>query len=264
VAWALSRRYEKSEARRRLAEGIRGRAARAGEPGAFHETITAAWFELASGVEDLAAHPELLDRELLARYYSAEALAAGRDKWVPPDLHALRLPPPPAPAVADLFAVMRRLPAAVAVLSTRAGPLSARAALGGPPPEPARPHGTVHASTVSSTAAVSRTPPLVSVCLANGSRTLAMVAEARTFTLSYLAFDQADLAARFSTTARPAGAEQFSGVAHHLSSYGPVIAGCALWVGCHLEQVHPAGDHQIVLGRVAVARSDRQRLPLLR
>jgi hypothetical protein len=78
----------------RLAAGIRGIAARAGRPGAFHETITRAWFELVRSVDGPV--PELLDRRLLARYYSAEALAAGRERWIEPDLAPLRLPPPPA------------------------------------------------------------------------------------------------------------------------------------------------------------------------
>ena len=77
----------------RLAAGIRGIAARAGRPGAFHETITRAWFELVRSVDGPA--PELLDRSLLTRYYSPETLAEGRERWVDPDLAPLRLPPPP-------------------------------------------------------------------------------------------------------------------------------------------------------------------------
>jgi hypothetical protein len=78
----------------RLADGIRGIAARAGRPGVFHETITRAWFELVRSVGGPA--PELHDRTLLTRYYSAEALAAGRERWIEPDLAPLRLPPPAA------------------------------------------------------------------------------------------------------------------------------------------------------------------------
>jgi hypothetical protein len=78
----------------RLCAGIRGIATRAGRPGAFHETITRAWFELVRSADGPA--PELLDRTLLTRYYSAGTLAAGRERWVEPDLAPLRLPPPPA------------------------------------------------------------------------------------------------------------------------------------------------------------------------
>ncbi len=91
VAWTLARRYGHDDALNRLRAGLQGIAARAGNPGAYHETITRAWFELIAPVDDLDRHPELRDRRLLARYYSAEALAHGRDHWVEPDLRPLRL-----------------------------------------------------------------------------------------------------------------------------------------------------------------------------
>jgi hypothetical protein len=80
----------------RLRAGIRGIAERAGRPQAYHETVTRAWFELISSAAQIG--PELYDRRLLSRYYSHEALASGRETWVEPDLHPLRLPPPPRPA----------------------------------------------------------------------------------------------------------------------------------------------------------------------
>jgi hypothetical protein len=91
VAWALSRRYAHDDAYARLATGIRGIAARAGVPGKYHETMTRAWFELVAQAETLEAHPELLDRSLLARYYSPERLEAGRHEWLLPDRRPLAL-----------------------------------------------------------------------------------------------------------------------------------------------------------------------------
>ena len=93
VAWDLSRRYPREEAFARLAEGIRGIAARAGVPGKYHETMTRAWFELVAQAETLDAHPELLDRSLLARYYSPGRLDAGRNEWLEPDIEPLLLVP---------------------------------------------------------------------------------------------------------------------------------------------------------------------------
>ena len=93
VAWGLSRRYPREEAFARLAEGIRGIATRAGVPGKYHETMTRAWFELAAQAESLDAHPQLFDRSLLARYYSAVRLEAGRHEWLEPDLQPLVLAP---------------------------------------------------------------------------------------------------------------------------------------------------------------------------
>jgi hypothetical protein len=96
VTWELIARYGREEAFPRLVAGIRGIAARAGKPEAYHETITRAWYELIAGAAELDEHPELLDRSLLGRFYSAGALAAGRERWVEPDLHPLGLPPPAA------------------------------------------------------------------------------------------------------------------------------------------------------------------------
>jgi hypothetical protein len=93
VAWGLSHRYPAEQAFARLANGIRGIAARAGVPGKYHETMTRAWFELVAQAETLDTHPELLDRSLLARYYSPERLEAGRHEWLEPDLAPLVLAP---------------------------------------------------------------------------------------------------------------------------------------------------------------------------
>ncbi len=91
VARTLTRRYGREEALNRLRSGLQDIARRAGRPEVYHETITRAWFELVAPLDDLDCHPELLDRRLLDRFYSRETLASGRDQWVEPDLHALRL-----------------------------------------------------------------------------------------------------------------------------------------------------------------------------
>lgn len=94
VAWSLSQRYPRSEAFEKLTAGIQGIARRAGRPQAFHHTMTRAWFELITSASNPDDYPELLDKALLGRYYSAERLAAGREGWIEPDLHPLRLPAP--------------------------------------------------------------------------------------------------------------------------------------------------------------------------
>ena len=74
-----------------MSEGIRRMADRAGAPAKYHVTITRAWFELISSVDDLELHPELMDKRLLGRFYSPERLAAGHRRWLEPDLQPLRL-----------------------------------------------------------------------------------------------------------------------------------------------------------------------------
>ena len=242
VAWGLARRYQHEEALSRLTVGIRGIAERAGRPGVYHETITRAWFELIASVEALGQYPELFDKELLDRYYSPERLAAGRGEWLEPDLHPLRLPAPESrPPLADLPAVLRGIPTAVAILSTST-------------------EGGVHATTVSSITSVSREPALISVCVANGSRTLAFLHNAQAFAVSVLAADQNELASHFADPARPSGAAQFATVPHHLSPFGPVIDTAAAWIGCHAHAIHRSGDHHIVLGQVGCAKATERRL----
>jgi flavin reductase (DIM6/NTAB) family NADH-FMN oxidoreductase RutF len=245
VAWGLAQRYRREEALERLVAGIRGIAARAGKPQAYHETITRAWFELIANAEDLERYPELFDKTLLGRYYTAERLAAGQESWLEPDLHPLRLPAPVAgEAETNLRAVLRTIPTSVAVLATKVG-------------------GTVHATTISSLASVSRDPALVSICLDNKSRTLALVREARAFTLSILASGQEDTATHFAQPERPAGAGQFADIPHHLDAHGPVLDTAAAWIGCGVHAIHECGDHHIIIGRVDDARASDQR-PLLR
>ncbi|MGV8852755.1 MAG: hypothetical protein ACOH1M_09355 [Rhodoglobus sp.] len=94
VAWGLARRYGEHDGLERLIAGIKALAVRAGKPDAFHVTLTRAWFDLVSSVADLDAAPELLDKSLIKRFYSADRIAAGRELWLEPDLHPLQLPLP--------------------------------------------------------------------------------------------------------------------------------------------------------------------------
>jgi flavin reductase len=245
VTWGLAQRYPRDEALRLLIDGIRGIATRAGRAGAYHETITRAWFELISGAEDLERYPELFDKSLLGRYYTPTRLAEGRERWLEPDLHPLTLPAPERSASPTrLPDVLRQIPTTVAVLATHTD-------------------NTVHATTVSSITAVSREPALVSVCLANGSRALDLLGHAGTFALSVLASNQSELAGRFATRGRPADPRQFTLVAHHLSAYGPLIESAAAWIGCDVYGAHRCGDHTIVVGEVGLAEATH-RHPLVR
>jgi flavin reductase (DIM6/NTAB) family NADH-FMN oxidoreductase RutF len=115
----------------------------------------------------------------------------------------------------------------------------------------------------SSITSVSRRPALISVCLANRSRTLGLVEAARSFALSLLAADQEDVAKRFAAKERATGRAQFAGVPHHLSAFGPIIDTAAAALGCRVHALHSCGDHHIVVGQVELARGSGRR-PLLR
>jgi hypothetical protein len=91
-------RHGREETRRRMLEGLAQFAAAKGQPEKFHVTMTHAWIDLIDAAR--AAHPdapdtatlvgacpELLDRNALLRFYSAERLHSvdARERWVPPD-----------------------------------------------------------------------------------------------------------------------------------------------------------------------------------
>lgn len=101
VAFAYARRGGIEHAVARAREGLRRFAAAHGEPGRYHETLTTAWarvvghYALRVPHDDfeafLAAHPRLLERDLLGAHYSRERLfsADARAAFVEPDLLAL-------------------------------------------------------------------------------------------------------------------------------------------------------------------------------
>jgi flavin reductase (DIM6/NTAB) family NADH-FMN oxidoreductase RutF len=102
--------------------------------------------------------------------------------------------------------------------------------------------------TVNSFTSVSLEPPLVLVCLDQSSASHDRVIAARTFVVNVLASDQGVLAARF---AADPPRERFDGVDWRPGPGGiPILSGVAAWLACTLEDVHPGGDHSILVARV--------------
>jgi len=109
---------------------------------------------------------------------------------------------------------------------------------------------------------VSYEPPLVATPLATTSRTLALVRESGTFTLSLLADDQAEVAVRASRRSEhDTFAEQ--GIPLLDDARGPAVAGASLVLWCALESAIETGASVLCLGRVEGSRAG-EREPLLR
>jgi hypothetical protein len=96
LAFIATRRYGTARAAGQVSSWIRHLTAHA--PQKFNATVTRAWIEIVAhhvaadpSVTDFEVfaerHPELLDKRLLARHYTAAALASpqARDGWVEPD-----------------------------------------------------------------------------------------------------------------------------------------------------------------------------------
>ena len=101
VAFAYARRGGVEHAVDRARRGLRHLAAAHGEAERYHETLTTAWARVVahhaladgeSAFDDfLAAHPQLLRRDLLLGHYSRERLfgTLARARFVEPDLAPL-------------------------------------------------------------------------------------------------------------------------------------------------------------------------------
>lgn len=118
----------------------------------------------------------------------------------------------------------------------------------------ARPGGM----TVSSFSAVSLVPPLVLFCAGRSSATWAGIAPSGRFAVNVLGEQDAALAWQFASPG-----DRFARVAHILAPDGsPVLPEALSTLLCTVAAVHPAGDHDIVVGHVRAARSGRPRPPL--
>jgi flavin reductase (DIM6/NTAB) family NADH-FMN oxidoreductase RutF len=112
---------------------------------------------------------------------------------------------------------------------------------------------------VGSFTSVSLDPPLVAFLPAKTSTTWPKIEHAGSFCVNILSADQEDVCRTFfgpgdkfaTVETRPAG------------SGAPVIDGAVAWLDCDLEDVHDAGDHYIVVGRVRTLESAVRHLPLI-
>jgi 3-hydroxy-9,10-secoandrosta-1,3,5(10)-triene-9,17-dione monooxygenase reductase component len=124
--------------------------------------------------------------------------------------------------------------------------------------------GRPHGMTVSAVSSVSLEPPLVLVCVDQGSIMAELVARSGVFALSFLAAAQQPLSMHFADPARPDGSAQFVGLSLGRSVTGsPILPGTTGWVDCRVEAIHPGGDHHIVVGSVVALDDGDADEPLL-
>ena len=114
------------------------------------------------------------------------------------------------------------------------------------------PDGSV-GMTANAVCSVSLDPLLLLVCFDNAARTLPIVRETRRFGVNVLAAGQEETARIFAS--KLPETEKFAGVGHRLHDGVPVIEGVLAWLGCHLTELVPAGDHVIGIGEVDVAEA---------
>ncbi len=106
--------------------------------------------------------------------------------------------------------------------------------------------------TCQSFFSLSLDPPYVAIAPAKTSTTWPLIAKAGTFCVNILSEGQESLCRTFAVT----GADKFAGVDWERSpvTSSPLLAGSVAWVDCRVELVHPAGDHELVVGAVVDQR----------
>lgn len=112
------------------------------------------------------------------------------------------------------------------------------------------PSGEPVGTTASAVSALSLDPPLVLVCLARSSQTLAAVADSGGFAVNVLSDRQRRVADNF---ARRGDGARWNDVVHRAPGGGrisPRLDGALTVLDCELAERIDGGDHEIVVGRI--------------
>jgi 3-hydroxy-9,10-secoandrosta-1,3,5(10)-triene-9,17-dione monooxygenase reductase component len=102
--------------------------------------------------------------------------------------------------------------------------------------------------TCQSFSSVSLNPPLVLFIPARTSRAWPAIQRSGKFCVNFLSADQSELSNQMASK----GADKFAGVAWSPApaTGSPLVHDTLAYVDCQIHQVHEAGDHNIVVGRV--------------
>jgi flavin reductase len=110
--------------------------------------------------------------------------------------------------------------------------------------------GHDHAMTANAIASVSMEPMLVLACVEVDARFHDAVKDAGRWGVSVLAADQRGTADWLATQGRPLHG-QLDRVPHHRGTTGvALLDGALATIECQTTDIHPAGDHSIVVGEV--------------
>lgn len=109
-------------------------------------------------------------------------------------------------------------------------------------------------------ASVSLTPPLVLFCADHRGRSWPRIRAAGRFAVNVLAEEQRDVCTRFGTRT----GRKYDGLGWDLSRWGtPSLREVLVRVHAEVCDVHPAGDHDVVIGRVLEVETVAESRPML-
>lgn len=117
------------------------------------------------------------------------------------------------------------------------------------------PAGDPHGTTVTTGFSVSMNPPLFSISLAEESRSRQLIEARGSFMINILHGDAVEVARTFASDA-----DRFAGLAPNWSASGlPWLPDHSVRaVECQVDQVVPAGDHVLIIGRVIMVHRPEQ------
>jgi flavin reductase (DIM6/NTAB) family NADH-FMN oxidoreductase RutF len=123
------------------------------------------------------------------------------------------------------------------------------------------PGGQPVGTTANAVTSLSLDPPLLLVCFARESRTLAAIRAHGGFAVNVLGAGHRDVSTAF---ARSGAAEAWTGIEHSAGPSGsPCFHDALAHLDCALEHRMPGGDHEIVVGRVLHVESRGHDEPLV-
>lgn len=114
---------------------------------------------------------------------------------------------------------------------------------------------------VGSFFSVSLDPALVGFCVSQGSSSWVGIRDIGRFCVNVLAADQEEPCRVFASKV----ADKFEGIGHRPAPFtgAPLLDNVLAWVDCEIDVVHPAGDHNVVIGRVHDLAVVREHDPLV-
>ncbi|MEV0594657.1 flavin reductase family protein [Nonomuraea cavernae] len=109
-------------------------------------------------------------------------------------------------------------------------------------------------------ASVSLEPPLILFCADHNGRTWPRIRDSGRFCVNVLGEEQVDICGRFGSSK----GRKYDGLDWDLSRWGtPALRDVLLRVHAEVHDVHVAGDHDVVIGRVVELEPVREQRPML-
>jgi len=144
----------------------------------------------------------------------------------------------------DMRTIMGHFATGVCVISTR------------------RQDGSPVATTVNAVTSVSLDPPLLLVCLAHDSETLAAIRACSRFAVNILAESQREHSIRFAAKGERSRPQDVDFSEHGAGL--PCLPDALATVACRVSAIHSGGDHMIVIGEaLSMSSADSDVTPLL-